>query len=102
MPITSVQTLKKNQDLLGMPLQQDPFVVEIDNTTKHCMRLGLNQNDGSAQNDVFIMGKKRCYARELNNTYSNVAIDGVTHAVAGELDYVGPIPASSRYQIAPK
>lgn len=55
--ISSVKTLAKNQRNLGQSLEHDSFVVVIDDTTKRYIRMGLNQNNGAPQTDVFVACK---------------------------------------------
>ena len=55
--ITTVNTLKKNQEKLDLPLPQDSFIIVTDNTTKRYIRYGANRNDGSSQTDVFVVDK---------------------------------------------
>ncbi len=135
--LKSVKTLRKNQDKLDVPLSRESVVVVTDSTTKRYIRMGLNQNNGSAQTDVLVVDKNGSidkktpvlwdfdnitsitahpidsetltvrgghfttianreesryayYARGLNITRSNVVIDGITHAVTGEVDHGAP------------
>ena len=53
--ITSVKTLKKNQEKLDLTLPRDSFIVVTDNTTMRYIRYGANQNNGSVQTDVFVV-----------------------------------------------
>ncbi len=55
--ITTVKTLKKNQTKLDLTLAYASFVVATDNTTMRYIREGLNQNNGMAQIDVFVVDK---------------------------------------------
>jgi len=55
--ITTVKTLEKNQEMLDVLLLYDSFVVVTDRTTMRYRREGLNQNNGSAQTDVFVVDK---------------------------------------------
>jgi len=135
--ITTVKTLRKNQVKLDLSLQYNSFIVVTDNTTMRYVREGPNQNDGSAQTDVFVVDKNgnvdmkapiiwdynnitamtaypidtgkltvsgghfttianqaesryTYYARGIGITRSNVVIDGVYHAITGELDHGAP------------
>ena len=56
--ITTVKTLTKNQKKLDLSLSQNSFIVVNDNSTRRYIRFGLNQNNGSAQTDVFVVDKK--------------------------------------------
>ena len=55
--ITTVKTLVKNQKKLDLLLPYNSFIVVTDNTTMRYIREGLNQNNGSAQTDVFVVDK---------------------------------------------
>ncbi len=55
--ITSVKTLKKNQEKLDLTLPYASFIVVTDNTTRRFIRYGLNQNSGSSQTDGFVIDK---------------------------------------------
>lgn len=54
-PITTIEKLKKNQGRINLTLPQDSFVSVTDKTTKRYIRLGLNQNKGTDQADVFVV-----------------------------------------------
>jgi len=136
-PITTITTLRKNQEKLDLSLPYDSFIVVTDNTTMRYIRFGPNQNSGHAQTDVFVVDRNgnvdmkapiiwdfdnitrmtaypidpetltvrgghfttianqaesryTYYARGLGITRSNVVVDGVYHAVTGELDHGAP------------
>jgi len=55
--ITSVQTLKKNQEKLDLSLPQDSFIIVTDTGTMRYIRYGANQNNGTAQTEVFVVDK---------------------------------------------
>jgi hypothetical protein len=55
--IKDVKTLKKNQRGIDLTLPHDSLVIVTDETTKHFIRYGANQNNGTNQTDVFIVGK---------------------------------------------
>ena len=57
MQITSVKTLKKNQQKLDLSLPSGSFIEVTDRTVMRYIREGLNQNNGSAQTDVFVVDK---------------------------------------------
>ena len=135
--ITTVKTLRKNQQKLDLSLSYHSFIVVTDKTTKRYIREGLNQNSGYAQTDVFVADKNghvdmkapilwdydqitgmtaypidpdtltvsgghfttianqaesryTYYARSIGITRSNVVVDGVYHAITGELDHGAP------------
>jgi hypothetical protein len=135
--VTSVKTLVKNQRKLDLSLPYPSFIVVTDNTTMRYIREGLNQNNGSAQTDVFVVDKKgkvdmkapiiwdytnitsmtaypvdaetltvkgghfttianqaesryTYYARGIAIKRSNVTVDGLYHAITGELDHGAP------------
>jgi len=56
--ITTVKTLKKNQEKLALSLPQAAFVVVTDDTVKRYIRYGVNQNAGSSQTDVFVVDQR--------------------------------------------
>lgn len=56
--ITTVKTLRKNQKKLDLSLPYHSFIVVTDHTTMRYIREGLNQNNGLAQTDVFVVDKK--------------------------------------------
>jgi hypothetical protein len=135
--IIAVKTLEKNQEKIDLPLPYNSFIVVTDNTTMRYIREGPNQNNGSAQTDVFVVDKSgnvdmkapiiwdynhitamtaypidtetltisgghfttianqaesryNYYARGIGITRSNVVIDGVNHAITGELEHGAP------------
>jgi len=56
--ITTVKTLKKNQKKIAdWTLPSDSFVIAADKTTIRYIRYGVNQNDGAAQTDAFVVDK---------------------------------------------
>lgn len=55
--LNSVKTLKKGQEKLDLSLPHDSVIILSDRTSKRYIRLGLNQNNGADQTDVFILGK---------------------------------------------
>jgi 6-phosphogluconolactonase (cycloisomerase 2 family) len=56
-PVTTVKSLRKNQEKLDLSLLHHSFIVATDNTTMRYIREGPNQNNGSAQTDVFVVDK---------------------------------------------
>ena len=55
--ITTVKSLRKNQEKLDLSLTYDHFIVVNDTTTKRYIRFGPNQNNGSSQTDAFVVDK---------------------------------------------
>ena len=55
--ITTVKTLRKHQETIDLSLPYHSFIVVKDNTTMRYIREGLNQNNGAAQTDVFVVDK---------------------------------------------
>ena len=55
--ISTVQTLKKNQERLELSLPYHSLIHVADNQTKRFIRYGANQNSGTAQVDVFVVDK---------------------------------------------
>jgi len=56
--ITTVSSLKKNQSKLDLTLSQPALIEVSDNSTRHFIRLGANQNRGSVQTDIFLVDKE--------------------------------------------
>lgn len=56
--IKSIKTLRRNQEKLLIDLSGDALVSVTDNTKKRFIRYGANQNNGTAQTDVFIVDAK--------------------------------------------
>ena len=135
--ITTVKTLRKNQEKLDLTLPHASFIVVTDTATKRFIRYGLNQNSGSSQTDGFVVDKNgnvdmkapiiwdfntissmvaypvdeqtltisgghfttianqaesryTYYARGIGINRSNTVIDGLQHAVTGEMDHGAP------------
>ena len=135
--ITTVESLTKNQKKLDLSLPYPSFIVVTDRTTLRYIREGLNQNNGSAQTDVFVVDTDgnvdmkapiiwdynnitsmtaypidpekltisgghfttianqaesayNYYARGIGISRSNVVVDGIQHAITGELDHGAP------------
>ena len=55
--ITTVTTLKKNQEKIDLSLPHDSFMVVNDRTTIRYIRFGPDQNNGAPQTDVFVVDK---------------------------------------------
>jgi hypothetical protein len=55
--ITTIATLKKDQQKLDLSLPQDAFIDVTDRSTMRFIREGLNRNSGASQTDVFIVDK---------------------------------------------
>ena len=135
--ITTVKSLEKNQKKLDLSLPHHSFIVVTDRTTLRYIREGPNQNNGSAQTDVFVVdtdgnvdmkspiiwdynnitsmtaypidpekltisgghfttianqaeSRYTYYARGIGISRSNVVVDGLQHAITGELDHGAP------------
>jgi len=54
-PVTDVATLRKGQEKLDWSLGKAALVSVTDNTTIRFIREGANQNDGTAQTEVFVV-----------------------------------------------
>ena len=138
--ITTVATLKRNQEKLDLTLPQNSFIETVDDQTLRYIRYGANQNKGSAQTDVFVVdtsgnvdmkapiiwdfdrissmtaypmdpqtltikgghfttianqaeSRYTYYNRGIEITRSNVAVDGVYHAIIGEGENGAPYSA---------
>ena len=93
--ITTVTTLKKNQEKLDLSLQHNSIIVVADNTTMRYMRegtrVGVDIDNGSPQTDVFIVDKngnvdmKTPIILDFNNISSMIAypIDAETLTIKG-------------------
>lgn len=55
--VTTVESLRKNQEKIDLSLPEDSFVVVTDKTAMRYIRMGRNRNNGSAQTDVFLLDK---------------------------------------------
>ena len=134
--ITTVKTIRKNQGRLDLSLAYASLVIVTDNTTIRFIRAGVDQNNGRAQTDVFVIDKngqidmktpviwdynnvskmtaypiddetltisggrfttvanqaesQSYYARGIGIKRSNVVVDGVYHAITGELEHGAP------------
>jgi len=53
--VTTVTSLKKNQEKLDLSLKCNSFIIVTDNTTMQYIREGINQNNGQPQTDVFVV-----------------------------------------------
>ena len=56
--ISAVKSLKKGQDKIDIKLKEDCLVTVSDANVRRYIRYGLNQNNGRAQTDIFILDKK--------------------------------------------
>jgi hypothetical protein len=103
--ITSVKTLRKNQTRLGVTLEHDSFIIATDTTTMQYIRMGANQNNGSAQTDVFLAAKNGDINREtpILWDYDNITsitalpVDPETLTVSGGRFTTIANQAGSRY-----
>ncbi len=56
-PLQGVTSLKRNQEKIDVVLP-GPCLITVNNShVKHYIRFGLNQNDGAAQTDIFMVDK---------------------------------------------
>ena len=89
--ITTITTLKKNQEKLDLSLQYNSIIVVTDNTVRHFIREGLDRNSGSAQTEVFVVDKngnvdmQSPIIWDFNNITSMIAypIDTTTLTIKG-------------------
>jgi hypothetical protein len=89
--ITEVKTLKKNQKHLDLTLPYNSLITVYDKNTLRYIRFGSNQNDGTAQTDVFVVDKSGNVAPttsiiwDFNNITSITAypIDSETLTIRG-------------------
>jgi hypothetical protein len=89
--ITTITSLKKNQEKLDLSLQHSSIIVATDNNIRHFIREGLDRNSGSAQIDVFVVDKngnvdmKSPIVWDFNNITSMIAhpIDTATLTIKG-------------------
>jgi len=135
--ITTVATLKKNQQKLDLSLPHASLIEVTDTSTIRYIRWGPDENNGASQTDVFVVDKNglvdmkapiiwdfdhissmvaypvdadtltvsgghfttianqaeppyRYYARGISIMRSNVVIDGLVHAITGEIDHGAP------------
>lgn len=103
--ITTVKAFRKNQKKMNLSLLYNSFIVVTDNTTKRYIRMGLNQNNGSDQTDVFIIDKegnvdmKNPIIWDFDNITSMSAypIDNDTLAISGGYFTTIANQADSRY-----
>ncbi|MDR0870299.1 MAG: hypothetical protein LBN39_05850 [Planctomycetaceae bacterium] len=89
--ITTVKTLKKNQEHLDLQLPQPSLISVADKNTLQYIRYGANQDNGSPQTEVFVAGKdgnvdkKTPLIWDYNNITSMTAypVDAETLTVRG-------------------
>jgi hypothetical protein len=55
--LEGISTLKRNQQKISIPLPRTCIVTVTDSNVKRYIRFGPNQNNGSAQTDIFIADK---------------------------------------------
>lgn len=53
-PVSGIASLTRYQEHIGITLDQPALLIATDTTTRHFIRFGNNQNDGSVKRDVFI------------------------------------------------
>ncbi|SFU15867.1 hypothetical protein SAMN04489724_4484 [Algoriphagus locisalis] len=56
-PVKGVNSLKRNQKKIDFQLPGPLLITVTDSTTKRYIRMGLNQNNGAAQTDIFLVDK---------------------------------------------
>jgi len=103
--LTTVKTLAKNQEKLDLSLEHNSFIVVTDNSVRRYIRYGANQNDGSAQTDVFVVDKSGNVDRKapIIWDYDNITtmtaypIDAETLTVSGGHFTTIANQAESRY-----
>jgi len=81
--ITTVKTLKKNQEKLDLSLPSDSFIVVTDNTTIRYKRSGRDQNNGAPQTDTFIVDTKGNIDKEAPIIWD---FDNITSMTAYPID----------------
>ena len=55
--LNGISSLKRNQEKIDISLPQPSLVTVTNSKVKHYIRYGLNQNNGSAQTDIFVVDK---------------------------------------------
>jgi hypothetical protein len=55
--LKGITSLKRNQQIIGAALPGTCLISVSNSHVKHYIRFGLNQNDGAAQTDIFIVDK---------------------------------------------
>ncbi|GAA5225358.1 hypothetical protein [Membranihabitans marinus] len=55
--VSSIKTLRKNQKSIDLQLQGPSLITVTNRKVKHYIRYGLNQDNGSAQTDIFVVDK---------------------------------------------
>ncbi|UCS92768.1 hypothetical protein KZP23_19145 [Echinicola marina] len=56
--LDGITSLKRNQEKIDLSLSQPSLITVANSNVKHYIRYGLNQNDGHAQTDIFVVDKK--------------------------------------------
>ncbi len=55
--IDGITSLKRNQEKIDLSLSQPSLITVTNSYVKHYIRYGLNQNNGHAQTDIFVVDK---------------------------------------------
>lgn len=55
--IEGISSLKRNQSKIDLNLKHRSLITVTNSNVKHYIRFGLNQNNGSDQTDIFLVGK---------------------------------------------
>jgi len=55
--LTGINSLKRNQEKIDVSLSSGCLITVTNSKVKHYIRFGLNQNNGSAQTDIFVVDK---------------------------------------------
>lgn len=56
-PLKGIASLKRNQERINVSLPGPCLITVTDSTVKRYIRFGLNQNNGAAQTDIFMVDK---------------------------------------------
>ena len=57
--LETISSLKRNQEKIDVSLPGPCLITVTNSNVKQYIRFGLNQNDGSSQTDIFVVGQKR-------------------------------------------
>ncbi len=56
--LEGITSLKRNQEKIDLSLTQPSLITVTNSNVKHYIRYGLNQNNGHAQTDIFVVDEK--------------------------------------------
>lgn len=56
--LEGISSLKRNQEAIEMSLPSPSLITVTNSHVKHYIRYGLNQNNGSAQTDIFVVDRR--------------------------------------------